>query len=189
MQQPRFPFLHFAFPIYILSLIAKPFTFIYSILSSLALFVLEILFKTSIGSELRILKGDMEEQTEIVGRAFVDHYYNLFDNDRSSIGTLYQPSSMFSFEGQKLLGNEDISAKLNALPFGQCRHVISTIDSQPSSFAGGIIVFVSGSIQLLGEDHPLRFSQVSVSLFPPYMWFQCMLLYLLCVRTKSHIGS
>lgn len=96
----------------------------------------------------------------MVGRAFVDHYYNLFDNDRSSIGTLYQPSSMLSFESQKLLGSENISAKLNSLPFGQCRHAISTIDSQPSSFAGGIIVFVSGSIQLLGEDHPLRFSQM-----------------------------
>lgn len=129
----------------------------------------------------------MEEQTEIVGRAFVDHYYNLFDNDRSSIGMLYQPTSMFSFEGQKLLGGEDISAKLNALPFGQCRHAISTIDSQPSSFAGGIIVFVSGSIQLLGEDHPLRFSQVSISLFPPYMWFLCMILYL--SPTISHIPS
>ncbi|MCD7467320.1 Nuclear transport factor 2B [Datura stramonium] len=102
----------------------------------------------------------MEEQTEMVGRAFVDHYYHLFDNDRSSIGTLYQPGSMLSFEGQKLMGSEDISAKLNALPFGQCRHAISTIDSQPSSFVGGIIVFVSGSIQLLGEDHPLRFSQM-----------------------------
>ncbi|XP_009769270.1 nuclear transport factor 2B [Nicotiana sylvestris] len=102
----------------------------------------------------------MEEQSEMVGRAFVDHYYNLFDNDRSSIGTLYQPSSMLSFEGQKLQGSEDISAKLNALPFGQCRHAISTIDSQPSSFSGGVIVFVSGSIQLLGEDYPLRFSQM-----------------------------
>lgn len=131
----------------------------------------------------------MEEQTEIVGRAFVDHYYNLFDNDRSSVGALYQPSSMFSFEGQKLLGSEDISAKLNALPFGQCRHVISTIDSQPSSFAGGIIVFVSGSIQLLGEDHPLRFSQVSICSF---LHLCCLIecFYICCcVRTKSHIGS
>lgn len=129
----------------------------------------------------------MEEQSEMVGRAFVDHYYNLFDNDRSSISTLYQPSSMLSFEGQKLQGSEDISAKLNALPFGQCRHAISTIDSQPSSFSGGIIVFVSGSIQLLGEDYPLRFSQVSLSLFPPYMLSKCMILYLLRVQTKSYV--
>ncbi|CAI9087774.1 OLC1v1021943C1 [Oldenlandia corymbosa var. corymbosa] len=101
----------------------------------------------------------MEEQVEMVGRAFVDHYYNLFDKDRSSLATLYQPSSMLTFEGQKVQGGDDIIRKLVELPFEQCQHAISTIDSQPSSFAGGVLVFVSGSLQLLGEDHSLRFSQ------------------------------
>lgn len=78
--------------------------------------------------ELQVEK--MEEQVETVGRAFVNHYYNLFDNDRSSLANLYQPDSMLSFEGQKIVG------------------------------AGGIVVFVSGSLYLPGEDHPLRFSQV-----------------------------
>ncbi|WCJ20269.1 Nuclear transport factor 2 [Euphorbia peplus] len=102
----------------------------------------------------------MEEQVETVGRAFVDHYYHLFDTDRSSLAALYQPTSMLTFEGQKILGGENISGKLNGLPFDQCKHLISTIDSQPSSFPGGIVVFVSGSLQLIGEDHPLRFSQM-----------------------------
>ncbi|XP_065878946.1 nuclear transport factor 2B [Euphorbia lathyris] len=102
----------------------------------------------------------MEEQLETVGRAFVDHYYHLFDTDRNSLASLYQPTSMLTFEGQKILGGENITGKLNGLPFEQCKHVVSTIDSQPSSFAGGIVVFVSGSLQLLGEDHPLRFSQM-----------------------------
>nr|GLL23998.1 nuclear transport factor 2 [Ipomoea trifida] len=102
----------------------------------------------------------MGEQIEVVGRSFVDHYYHLFDNDRPSLGSLYQPTSMLTFEGQKLQGGEDICAKLNALPFGQCRHVVSTVDSQPSSLDGGIIIFVSGSLLLPGEEHPLRFSQM-----------------------------
>ncbi|KAG8365416.1 hypothetical protein BUALT_Bualt18G0102600 [Buddleja alternifolia] len=103
----------------------------------------------------------MEEQVvEMVGRAFVDHYYNLFDHDRSALVSLYQPASMLTFEGQKIHGVVDISAKLNQLPFDQCRHVISTVDSQPSAFAGGVVVLVSGSLQLHGEDHPLRFSQM-----------------------------
>lgn len=104
----------------------------------------------------------MEEQVEIVGRAFVDHYYHLFDNDRPSLALLYQPTSMLTFEGQKIQGADNITEKLIHLPFEQCQHVISTIDSQPSSFAGGILVFVSGSLQLQGEDHPLRFSQVHI---------------------------
>ncbi|KAM7525213.1 hypothetical protein LguiA_015115 [Lonicera macranthoides] len=102
----------------------------------------------------------MEEQVEMVGRAFVDHYYHLFDNDRPSLSSVYQTTSMLTFEGQKIHGAEDICNKLNSLPFDQCRHVISTIDNQPSSFAGGIVVFVSGSLQLPGEDYPLRFSQM-----------------------------
>lgn len=102
----------------------------------------------------------MEEQVEMVGRAFVDHYYHLFDTDRTSLALLYQPTSMLTFEGQKIQGKDDIAAKLTQLPFEKCHHVISTIDSQPSSFAGGILVFVSGSLQLQGEDHRLRFSQM-----------------------------
>lgn len=102
----------------------------------------------------------MEAQAEMVGRAFVDHYYNLFDKDRASLASLYQPISMLTFEGQKFEGVDDISSKLYQLPFDECRHVISTIDAQPSPSVGGILIFVSGSIQLSGEDHPLRFSQM-----------------------------
>ncbi|KAL3522045.1 hypothetical protein ACH5RR_014879 [Cinchona calisaya] len=102
----------------------------------------------------------MEEQVDSVGRAFVEHYYRLFDTDRPSLALLYKPNSMLTFEGQKFLGIDDITAKLIQLPFGQCHHMISTIDSQPSSPAGGIFVFVSGSLQLQGEGHPLRFSRM-----------------------------
>ncbi|GMH30280.1 hypothetical protein Nepgr_032123 [Nepenthes gracilis] len=102
----------------------------------------------------------MEEHVEMLGRAFVEHYYHLFDNDRSSLSSLYQPTSMLTFEGQKVQGAEEISSKLNSLPFDQCLHSISTVDTQSSAFHGGIIVFVSGSLQLAGEEHHLRFSQM-----------------------------
>ncbi|GAV90779.1 NTF2 domain-containing protein, partial [Cephalotus follicularis] len=102
----------------------------------------------------------MEEQVEMVGKAFVDHYYHLFDNNRAALVSLYQPTSTLTFEGQQILGVDKISNKLNNLPFDQCRHVISTIDSQPSSSTGGILVFVSGCLQLQGEEHHLRFSQM-----------------------------
>lgn len=107
----------------------------------------------------------MEEQVEMVGRAFVEHYYHLFDTDRSSLASLYHQSSMLTFEGQKLQGVENICSKISQLPFDKCQHHISTIDTQPSSFAGGIAVFVSGSLQLAGEEHLLRFSQVFFSFF------------------------
>ncbi|KAH9624098.1 hypothetical protein KSS87_018312 [Heliosperma pusillum] len=96
---------------------------------------------------------------EAIGKAFVDHYYHLFDTERPSLTTLYQPTSLLSFEGQQFEGVDLISTKISSLPFDQCRHLISTIDSQPSGITGGIIIFVSGSLQLGGEEHPLRFSQ------------------------------
>ncbi|KAI7745162.1 hypothetical protein M8C21_031608 [Ambrosia artemisiifolia] len=67
---------------------------------------------------------------------------------------------MLTFEGQKLQGVDDICSKINQLPFDKCHHLISTIDAQPSSFAGGVVVFVSGSLRLTCEEHPLRFSQM-----------------------------
>ncbi|XP_021719400.1 nuclear transport factor 2-like [Chenopodium quinoa] len=100
------------------------------------------------------------EDYEGLGTSFVIHYYNLFDNERPSLISLYQPTSLLTFEGQKFQGVEEISNKINSLPFNQCLHSISTIDTQPSSINGGIIVFVSGSLQLAGEEHQLRFSQM-----------------------------
>ncbi|KAF8031495.1 hypothetical protein BT93_D0648 [Corymbia citriodora subsp. variegata] len=102
----------------------------------------------------------MEEQVELVGRAFVDTYYHLFDNDRAALSSLYQATSMLTFEGQKVVGAQAISEKLMQLPFDKCQHHISTIDSQPSSASGGIVVFVSGSLALPGEEHQLRFGQM-----------------------------
>eukprot|EP01018_Ginkgo_biloba_P021230 Gb_33382 [translate_table: standard] len=107
------------------------------------------------------MKMQMEQQIEGVAKAFVDHYYYLFDNDRASLVSLYnEPSSMLTFEGHKIQGAQNISFKLNSLPFDQCKHYISTIDCQQSGLAGGIIVFVSGNLQLPGEEHQLRFSQM-----------------------------
>ncbi|KAF5201892.1 Nuclear transport factor [Thalictrum thalictroides] len=102
----------------------------------------------------------MEEQVELVGRAFVNHYYQLFDTNRFSLSSLYQATSLLTFEGQKIHGADDIALKINQLPFDNCMHFITTIDCQPSSLTGGILVFVSGNLQLAGEEHQLKFSQM-----------------------------
>ncbi|KAG6488330.1 nuclear transport factor 2B-like [Zingiber officinale] len=102
----------------------------------------------------------VEEQLERVAKAFVDHYYNLFDTNRAALSCLYDSSSMLSFEGQRIVGAEAIGRKLAQLPFERCKHCISTVDSQPSPVLGGVLVFVSGNLQLAGEEHQLRFSQM-----------------------------
>ncbi|XP_008803212.1 nuclear transport factor 2B [Phoenix dactylifera] len=105
-------------------------------------------------------KMGVEDQLEMVAKAFVNHYYHLFDTNRAALAPLYHHTSMLSFEGQKIQGAEEIGQKLAQLPFEHCRHFISTIDSQPSPFGGGILVFVSGNLQLQGEEHQLKFSQM-----------------------------
>ncbi|KAH7670255.1 Nuclear transport factor 2 domain-containing protein [Dioscorea alata] len=96
---------------------------------------------------------------EAVAKQFVDFYYQTFDTNRPGLALLYQDSSMLTFEGSKIQGAAAIAAKLTGLPFQQCHHSISTIDCQPSGPSGGIIVFVSGLLQLAGEQHALKFSQ------------------------------
>ncbi|XP_024017621.1 nuclear transport factor 2B [Morus notabilis] len=97
---------------------------------------------------------------DAVAKAFVEHYYSTFDSNRANLGTLYQNESMLTFEGQKIQGSQNIVAKLTSLPFQQCQHSISTVDCQPSGPSGGMLVFVSGNLQLAGEQHALKFSQM-----------------------------
>ncbi|GMP57581.1 hypothetical protein CsSME_00021605 [Camellia sinensis var. sinensis] len=99
---------------------------------------------------------------DAVAKAFVEHYYSTFDANRAGLANLYQESSMLTFEGQKIQGSQNIVAKLTSLPFQQCQHSITTVDCQPSGPAGGMLVFVSGNLQLAGEQHALKFSQVCV---------------------------
>ncbi|CAH2049331.1 unnamed protein product [Thlaspi arvense] len=97
-----------------------------------------------------------------LAKAFVEHYYTTFDTNRPGLANLYQDGSMLTFEGQQFQGAQNIAAKLASLPFQQCQHSITTVDCQPSGPAGGMLVFVSGNLQLAGEQHALKFSQVSL---------------------------
>ncbi|KAK9750012.1 hypothetical protein RND81_02G166300 [Saponaria officinalis] len=97
---------------------------------------------------------------EQVSKAFVEHYYTTFDTNRSNLGNLYQENSMLSFEGEPFMGAQNIVGKLTSLPFTQCKHNISTTDCQPSGPPGALLVFVSGMLQLSGEQHSLKFSQM-----------------------------
>uniref|UniRef100_A0ACD5W546 Uncharacterized protein n=1 Tax=Avena sativa TaxID=4498 RepID=A0ACD5W546_AVESA len=105
--------------------------------------------------------GGAGSEYDVVARAFVDYYYQTFDTNRAALAALYGSTSMLSFEGHLVAGAPEIGLKLAQLPFEQCRHSICTVDCQPTpSFPGAILVFVSGNLQLAGEEHQLRFSQM-----------------------------
>eukprot|EP00882_Tetradesmus_deserticola_P001188 GHRQ01001286.1.p1 GENE.GHRQ01001286.1~~GHRQ01001286.1.p1 ORF type:complete len:123 (+),score=33.63 GHRQ01001286.1:176-544(+) len=96
---------------------------------------------------------------EAVGKAFLQYYYQLFESNRNGLANLYQDGSMLTFEGQKFQGTQAIVGKLAQLPFNQCKVNCTSMDFQPS-VAGGIMVFVTGSIVTEGESNALKFSQV-----------------------------
>jgi len=96
---------------------------------------------------------------DAVARAFVEHYYRTFDQNRSALAGLYTDQSIMTFQSQKFQGQHQIVEKLTQLPFQTCQHRIVSFDAQPS-VSGGLLVFVIGEILPEGEHHALRFSQV-----------------------------
>ncbi|CAO3588513.1 unnamed protein product [Absidia cylindrospora] len=81
-----------------------------------------------------------------IAKAFVEFYYQTFDTNRPGLQTLYREGSMLTFEGQQFRGANDVTEKLVSLPFQKVVHHISTIDAQPSTADGSILVIVSGQL-------------------------------------------
>ncbi|BDA50313.1 Nuclear transport factor 2 [Coccomyxa sp. Obi] len=96
---------------------------------------------------------------EDIAKAFQEHYYRTFDQNRAALQPLYQDNAILSFEGQKFQGHAAIIGKLTSLPFQKVQHHISSTDAQPS-LSNGLIVFVTGQLLIEGETNPLKFSQV-----------------------------
>ena len=64
---------------------------------------------------------------------------------------------MLTFEGQQFQGSEAIVGKLTQI--GQVQHDVKTIDVQPSRDSSSIIIFVTGSVRI-GGDNPLHFCEI-----------------------------
>jgi Nuclear transport factor 2 (NTF2) domain len=72
---------------------------------------------------------------------------------------IQQPSSMMTFEGQQYQGPEAIVNKLSAI--GAVRHTVKTTDIQPTFSENALVIFVTGSIQIGGEN-PLHYSEIFI---------------------------
>lgn len=64
---------------------------------------------------------------------------------------------MMTFEGNQFGGQQAIMQKLREI--GQVQHTAKSIDIQPSTNDQAIIVFVTGSIKI-GGDNPLHFCEM-----------------------------
>jgi hypothetical protein len=98
---------------------------------------------------------------EEVARNFAHFYYQTFAQNRSGLAALYQSHSMLTMEGNACQGPQAICEKLSSLPELNRENptAIDTLDAQPSNAQGGLLIFVTGRLQVSGEALPLRFSQ------------------------------
>ncbi|CAG0912699.1 unnamed protein product [Notodromas monacha] len=98
---------------------------------------------------------------DAIGRAFVEQYYQLFDNPtlRPNLAKFYdENASLMTFEGVQIMGAQKIMEKLNSLTFRKIAHVVTLVDCQPT-FDGGVLVAVFGQLKT-DDDPPHTFTQI-----------------------------
>ncbi|KAF5330592.1 hypothetical protein D9619_005598 [Psilocybe cf. subviscida] len=96
----------------------------------------------------------------VIAKQFTDFYYTTFASNRPGLKDLYRPQSVLTFEGAPIEGASNIAEKLGSLPFEKVQHKITTLDAQPSSTVGSLIVSVTGLLLVDENENPLNFSQV-----------------------------
>uniref|UniRef100_A0A8C2N0Z0 Nuclear transport factor 2 n=1 Tax=Cricetulus griseus TaxID=10029 RepID=A0A8C2N0Z0_CRIGR len=79
---------------------------------------------------------------EQIGSSFIQHYYQLFDNDRTQQGTIYIDVSCLTWEGWQFQGKAAI----------KIQHSITALDHQPTPDSC-IISMVVG--QLKADEDPI----------------------------------
>ncbi|XP_027245075.1 nuclear transport factor 2 [Cricetulus griseus] len=94
---------------------------------------------------------------EQIGSSFIQHYYQLFDNDRTQLGTIYIDASSFTWEGQHFQGKAVI-VELSSLPFQKIQQSITAQDHQSTTDIC-IIGMVVGQLKA-AEDPIMGFHQM-----------------------------
>jgi len=102
----------------------------------------------------------MSHDFQAVAQQFVQFYYHTFDNDRAALGNLYRENSMLTFETTAVAGAHNIIEKLSNLPFQKVQHQVTTLDAQPTTGDGGILVMVTGALLVDAEAKPMSYTQV-----------------------------
>mmetsp|Transcript_69093 Transcript_69093/g.109767 ORF Transcript_69093/g.109767 Transcript_69093/m.109767 type:complete len:128 (+) Transcript_69093:121-504(+) len=94
-----------------------------------------------------------------IGKAFLTHYYSSFDGNRNNLASLFNDSSMMTYEGSQHQGQKSIMEKLTTLKFSTCKHESKTMDVQPSG-AGGLLIVVTGDIFVDGGKNGIKYSEI-----------------------------
>ncbi|XP_020617084.1 nuclear transport factor 2-like [Orbicella faveolata] len=115
----------------------------------------------------------MNPNYKIIGESFVNSYYQLFDTNRAELANFYTADSMMTFEGNQFGGTEAIKKKLVELPFVTVKHVVTTVDCQPT-VQNGVVVYVVGQLKT-DNDPPHSFSQCFLLMYNEQLASYCVL--------------
>ncbi|CAD7675822.1 unnamed protein product [Nyctereutes procyonoides] len=95
---------------------------------------------------------------EQIRSSLIQHYYQLFDNDRTQLDTMSIDASCLTWEGQQFQGKAAIAGKLSSLPFQKIQQSLMAQDHQPTPDSC-IISMVVGQLTV-DEDPIMRFHQM-----------------------------
>merc|ERR1719167_1456933 len=96
-------------------------------------------------------------KTKEIASVFAQHYYDKFDKERAALINMYLPCSIMQFEDELCCGKDEIEKKLANLRMKTVKHVITTVDGQPT-VDNGIVIHVLGQLKA-DEDVPHGFSE------------------------------
>ena len=91
--------------------------------------------------------------------SFLDAYYKTMMNDRKSLVNFYTESSCMTYTGTEHKGLTQIMEKFNGMSFKSINYKFDNYDVQPSPSNGGLVIFVTGSLVMDGENN-FTFAQV-----------------------------
>ncbi|XP_041375942.1 nuclear transport factor 2-like [Gigantopelta aegis] len=116
--------------------------------------------------------ADAESQfCQSVASAFVDAYYQKFDNPstRPELVDLYTAEAKLTFEGTQTVGQVAIREKLGTIPLGRIQRAVTVVDSQVIPGLG-VLIQVIGQLQneqdkALGFSHSFILKSMNNSFF------------------------
>ncbi|KAJ1675813.1 Nuclear transport factor 2 [Spiromyces aspiralis] len=107
--------------------------------------------------------AQIDEQATKIAQEFANYYYNLFDNNRPALASLYRPTSVMTFETGTFKGDNTILEKLNNLGFQRVVHKVSTSDAHaldPS--LNNLLLLITGQLLVDNESNPQYFAQTFI---------------------------
>ena len=94
-----------------------------------------------------------------LAKQFLQYYYNTIMNDRNQLINFYTDGSTMTYNGSVFKGLKEISEKVESFSFQKIEYRIDNQDVQDGPIPGSLLVFVTGALQMDGEN-TFNFSQV-----------------------------